>query len=70
MISNVLLSHAYLRLMEIFSCINNAPFAGITVIVVEDQMQLPPVKAESVYLEYKNAGKILCLFWNFSKLSS
>ena len=43
MVSNELLFNVHLRLNEIFGSVNNDPFAGITVIVVGDLLQLPAV---------------------------
>ena len=54
MVFDALFLHVHLRLVEIFGCTNNVPFAGMTVIVVRDFMQLPPVKARPVYVEFKN----------------
>ena len=42
MVSSELLSYVHLHLNEIFGSVNNDPFAGITVIVVGDLLQLPP----------------------------
>ena len=43
MVSNELLFNVHLRLNEIFGSVNNDPFAGTTVIVVGDLLQLPAV---------------------------
>ena len=66
MVSNDLLLHVHLRLVEIFCCRTDIPFAGITIIVV-DFLQLPPVKARPVYVEYERDWVNLLHFGNFSK---
>ena len=55
MVSNLQLLYIHLRLVEIFGCSDNVPFAGITIITVGDFYQLPPVQQRSVYAEYRDA---------------
>ena len=43
MVSNDLLFHIHPRLLETFGPPNNTPFAGVSIIVVGDFLQLPPV---------------------------
>ena len=50
MVSNITLTHIHQRLCEIFGCNLNAPFATKTVLVVGDLLQLPPVKAQYVFI--------------------
>ena len=69
MISNVMLLHVHLKLVEIFGCTYNTAFAGITVIAVGDFMQLPPVKARCVYAEYKKSWKNFVPISKLSKIS-
>ena len=54
MVSNKLLFYVHLRLNEIFGSVNSDPFAGITVIVVRNLLQLPPIRGLPVYASYKN----------------
>ena len=59
MVSDDLLSfQIHLRLLEIFGCPNNTPFAGLSIIVVGDFLQLPPARVKPVYAEYKIVGII------------
>ena len=50
MVSNITLTHIHQRLCEIFVCNLNEPFAKKTVLVVGDLLQLPPVKAQYVFI--------------------
>ncbi|XP_057310266.1 uncharacterized protein LOC130648243 [Hydractinia symbiolongicarpus] len=52
MVSNILLLHIHQRLVEIFGCSTNKPFAGISIIFSGDLYQLPPIKAAPVYSSY------------------
>ena len=52
MVSNLQLLYIHLRLVEIFGCSDNIPFAGITVVACGDLLQLPPVQQRAVYAEY------------------
>ena len=54
MVSDDFLLHIHLRLTKIFAFKGNFPSAGITVLEVGDFLQIPPVRAKSVYTEYKN----------------
>ena len=55
MVSNDLLYHIRLRLLETFGSPNNTPFAGLSIIVVGDFLQLPPVRVKPVYAEYNDS---------------
>ena len=59
MVSNELLFYMHLRLNEIFGSVNNDRFAGLTVIVVGDLLQLPPVGDAQCMQVTKITGKIL-----------
>ena len=58
-----------LRLVEVFGCSDNIPFADITIITVGDFYQLPPVQQRSVYAEYKDAWQNLVHLWRLFKLA-
>ena len=69
MVSNVTLLHIHQRLKEIFATPNNQLFAGLSIIVVGDLYQLPPIRSKPVFDEYKNDVHNLCHPWSvFSKL--
>ena len=72
MVSNALLLHVYLRLVEIFGCTDNTPFTGVTVIAAGHFMQLSPVKARPVYVEFKNSCQIfvsICKLFKIAELT-
>ena len=47
--SNKILLNEHKRLCEIFGCSKANPFAAKTVLLLEDLLQLPPVKAQQVF---------------------
>ena len=47
MVFNDLLFHIHLRLLEIFGCPNSTPFAGLSIIVVGNLIQLPPSSSKT-----------------------
>ena len=69
MVSNLQLLYVHLRLVEIFGCSDNIPFAGITIITVGDFYQLPPVQQRSVYAEYRDAWQNMVHLWRLFKLA-
>ena len=69
MVSNLQLLYIHLRLVEIFGCSENVPFAGITVIAVGDFYQLPPVQQRTVYAEYRDAWQNLVHLRKLFKLA-
>ena len=54
LISNLLLYHIHLWLVETFGCSDNQPFEGLSVIVVGDLYQLPTVGGRPAYAEHNN----------------
>ena len=58
MVSNILLLSLLLstnqRLVEIFGCNSNIPFAGLTVIFCVDIFQLPPIQVRPIYSDYND----------------
>ena len=69
MVFHVPLLHVYLKLVKIFGCTNNTPFADITVTAVGDFMQLPSVKARPVYIEYENSRQNFVPIWEPFKIA-
>ncbi|XP_057304469.1 ATP-dependent DNA helicase PIF5-like [Hydractinia symbiolongicarpus] len=63
MVSNLQLFYIHLRLIEIFACRDEIPFAGITVIACGDLYQLPPVQQRPVYADYKSDWLNLVHLW-------
>ena len=68
MISNDLLYYVHLRLNEIFDCVTNESFAGITVIAVGDFYQLPPVGGRPVHVNYNNDWQNFESLWKLFKI--
>ena len=64
MVSNLLLLHINQRLIEIFGCPDNVPFAGITIIACGDFYQLPPVQTRPIYAEYKDPMLNISPLWS------
>ena len=68
MVSNELLFNIHLRLNEIFGSVHNDPFAGITVIVVGDLLQLSLAGGRPMYASYKNNWQNFDLLWRHFKV--
>ena len=49
MVSNIRLLHIYKRLFEIFVCSESQPFANLSILLVGDLLQLPPIKASQIF---------------------
>jgi DNA replication protein DnaC len=54
MVANTTLLHIHQRLKDIFATPNSQLFANISVIVVGDLYQLPPIRRKPVFENYKN----------------
>ncbi|XP_015764268.1 PREDICTED: ATP-dependent DNA helicase PIF1-like [Acropora digitifera] len=54
MVGNITLLHIHQRLKEIFGSSNSQMFAGISIIVVGDMYQLPPIRKKPVFANFKN----------------
>ena len=67
MVSIDLLFHIHLRLLGIFDCPNDTPFAGLSINAVGDFLQLPPVRGKPVYEECNDRGQNLVSLWNLFK---
>ena len=68
MVGNTTLLHIHQRLKEIFGTICSLLFAGITIIVVGDLYQLPPIRKKNVFDYYKNDAYNLCHPWKVFKM--
>lgn len=72
MVSNARLYHIYFRLCEIFNVSLDIPFAGLTVLIVGDFYQLPPVRGNKVFKSFKDSFLNMCHPWhhfNFFELT-
>ena len=67
--SNDLLFHIDLQLLENVGCLNNTLFAALSIIMVWDFSQLPLVQAIPVNAEYKDSWQNLVSFWNFFEIA-
>ena len=54
MVSNLLLLYIHQRLVQVFGCSPDKPFARISIIVFDDFYQLPPIRQRTIYAEYKD----------------
>ena len=69
MVSNLLLLYIHMRLVEIFGCSDDVPFAGLTIIAVGDFYQLPPVQQRTVYADYADDWQNLVHLWKMFKIT-
>ena len=69
MVSNLQLLYIHLRLVEIFGCSENIPFAGITVVTCGDLLKLSPVQQRAVYSEYHDVWQNLFHLWKLFKIA-
>ena len=61
MVSNILLLYINQRLVKIFGCNSNIPFADLTVVFCRDFFQLPPIQA--IYSDYNDEWQNLVHLW-------
>ena len=54
MVSNIGLLHIHKPLREIFGCPEYQPFADLSIIVVSDLLQLPPIKSSQIFEKYNS----------------
>ena len=59
-VSNKMLKHIHERLKQIFDTSGSMLFAGTSLIMVGDLYQLPPIKANHIFSEYKNDCFNIC----------
>ena len=64
MVSNIRLLHIHKRLCEIFGFSESQPFRNLSILVVGDLLQLPPIKTPQIFESYNNG------FGDFSNLWS
>ena len=68
MVGNTTLLHIHQRLKDIFATTSSLLFAGISIIVVGDLCQLPPIRKRFVFDSYKNYVFNLCHPWYVFKM--
>ena len=68
MVANTTLLHIHLRLKEIFGTPSSLLFAGISIIVVGDLCQLPPIRRRLIFETYKNDTHNLYHPWKVFKM--
>ena len=68
LVGNTTLLHIHQRLKEIFGTTSSLLFAGITIIVVGDLCQLPPIRKRFVFDDFKNESYNLCHPWKVFKM--
>ena len=68
MVGNTTLLHIHQRLKDIFGTRSSLLFAGITIIVVGDLYQLPPIRKRVIFDNYKNDAFNLCYPWKVFKM--
>ena len=54
MVSNIGLLHIHQRLCKIFGCSKSQTFANLSILVVGDLLQMPPIKAPQIFEPYNN----------------
>ena len=64
MVSNIRLLHIHKRLCEIFGCSESQPFADLSILVVGDLLQLPPVKASQIFEPDNNGFAHFLNLWS------
>ena len=68
MVSNKLLLNVHQRLVEIFGCSPDIPFAGISVIACGDFYQLPLIQQRPVYAEFDDGMLKISHCWRLFKI--
>ena len=67
MVSNICLLHIHERLCEICDCSESQPLANLSILVVSDLLQLPPIKTTQICEPYNNRfGDIFNLWLLFA----
>jgi len=63
MVSNCMLLHIHQRLKEIFGTPSSQMFAGLSLLVLGDLHQLPPIRRKPVFEQFRNPMHNLCHPW-------
>ena len=69
MVSNKLLLNVHQRLVEIFGCSPDIPFAGISVTACGDFYQLLPIQQRSVYAKFDDVMLNISHCWRLFKIA-
>ena len=69
MVSNKLLLNVHQRLVEIFGCSPDIPFAAISVIACGDFYQLPPIQQRPMYAKFDDAMRNISHCWRLFKIA-
>ena len=69
MVSNIRLYQIHCRLWEIFNVSLDIPFAGLTIILLGDLYQWPPVQGKIVVAPFHNDLLNLCHPWKYFSYS-
>ena len=69
MVSNKLLLNVHKRLVEIFGCSPDIPFAGISVIACGDFYQLPSIQQRPVYAKFDDVMLNISHCWRLFKIA-
>ena len=67
-LENTTLLHIHQRLKDIYGTTSSLLFAGISIIVVGDLCQLPPIRKRFIFDSYKNEIYNLCHPWRLFKM--
>ena len=63
MVSSIRLLHAHKSLCQIFGCSESQPFANLSILIVGDLLQLPPIKVPQILEPYNNGFGDLFNLW-------
>ena len=63
-ISNIRLLYIHKRLCEIFGCPESQPFADLSITVVGDMLQLPPIKSPQIFEKCNSTFGDSFNFWS------
>ena len=69
MVSNKLLLFIHQRLVEIFGCNYDLPFAGVSIIVCGDFYQLPPIQQKPIYADFNDPILNIAHCWRYFKIA-
>ena len=69
MVSNKLLLFIHQRLVEIFGCPPDNPFAGISIIACGDFYQLSPIQQKPIYADFNDAMLNISHPWRYFKIA-